>query len=60
VVSAPSGGSWSGFFSLASFFVSSLMGAEATRCSPQRLAAFSGCVAERAPHRLGANKEVGT
>ena len=35
VVSAPAGGSWSGFFSLSPFFVSSLMGAQATRCSPQ-------------------------
>jgi hypothetical protein len=30
VVSAPAGGSWSGFDSLLSFFVSSLMAAHAT------------------------------
>ena len=36
VVSAPAGGSWSGFFSsFVRVFVSSLMGAHATRCSPQ-------------------------
>jgi hypothetical protein len=42
VLSAPAGGSWSGFFSLSPFFVSSLMGAQATRCSPQLSADNSG------------------
>jgi hypothetical protein len=52
-VSAPFGGSWSFFasalpFFASSFFVSSLMAAQATRCRPHRIADFCGCRETRA------------